>query len=549
MVVGEIFVRIYNLIPDFKLDEPKKVCADLLDFLKDKSAAITGFETVNSKKPIIPTKPKVNGDLIVDLSDLEWDYHSKSSGNQLSIIEQGEMVLDAVTNVLINNPGTEVIFIGQMALISQFLRSHQHPTIQMKVLKILSITASNKECINDIAASFQLGTLLVLLNKLQKSSEIILKTMIALSANGNIVKLLLEFGGLIYILNIFCDSNLSSEIRCLASELLSKLQNDKLTGPRWTRFIIRYLPPIFSEAIRDNSTTSIQLFDSTTENPELKWNDEIRNLVKNHLKTSVEKLMIAQLSDPTSKWIPPPGDGTLYQSTVDGEIIVGGIYIRLYNLNPSWTVRHPKQFSTELMEKVLELMQKPNDNLQPITQALCSLFHYHPSTADSIPAQGYLPQFCNAMSSTNPLVSKTALMIMDQLATNTYCADSLSTQPIIKGLFICMKQQPTLIGEAAHALKFLMKRCTSELAQQLLTTGIIPYLLELLSSNLPVSNPGAAKAEIVDALKSATKDLQHGEEINEILNKSPIWVEYKDQRHDLFLPASRTQAIMGMFFL
>ena len=545
LVVGEIFVRIYNLQPEFKLDEPKKVCIDLLDFLKEKAQTITGFAASDSKKPTVPAKPK-NPDLIVDLSDLEW-VDVKASGSQITVIEQGEMVLDALANVLLNNPGIEIILIGQFSLISQFLRAHQYPNIQAKALKILSIAASNKECINDIAASFQLGSLLVLLSKLQKSANVIFRILIALSTTGNVVKLLLEYGGLVYTLNIFCDEKTTNETRTLASELLSKLQSDKLTGPRWTRFIIRYLPPIFADSIRDNPANAVQMFDSTTENPELIWNDDIKGNVRRSIKESVDKLVVAQLSDPNAKWNPPAGEEVLYKSTIEGEIIVGGVYIRLFNTNPNWTVRHPKQFATELMEKVLELMQSPNKHLEQITTALVALFQYHPSTADQIPAQGYLPQFCSAMTSNNPLTSKTALLILDQLATNTYCADSLGTLPIVKGILICMKQQPSLIGEAAHALKFLTKRCTSELAQQFISTGIIQYLLELLGTNLnQVNNPGAAKAEIVDALKAVARDLQYGEAINDILNKSSIWAEYRDQRHDLFLPSSRNQAITGM---
>jgi hypothetical protein len=38
----------------------------------------------------------------------------------------------------------------------------------------------------------------------------------------------------------------------LSAELLAKLQADKLTGPKWTRFMIRYLPCIFADSLRDN---------------------------------------------------------------------------------------------------------------------------------------------------------------------------------------------------------------------------------------------------------------------------------------------------------
>ena len=81
-----------------------------------------------------------------------------------------------------------------------------------------------------------------------------MRTLIALASNGNVVKALLDFGGLLYILEVLCSDRTEKPevLRLLAAELLAKLQADKLTGPRWTRFIIRYLPPIFADSLRDS---------------------------------------------------------------------------------------------------------------------------------------------------------------------------------------------------------------------------------------------------------------------------------------------------------
>lgn len=63
-----------------------------------------------------------------------------------------------------------------------------------------------------------------------------------------------------------------------------------------------------------------------------------------------------------------------------------------------------------------------------------------------------------------------------------------------------------------------------------------------------VNNPSAAKAEIADALKFCCREPQFGERISAILQRSNIWAQYKDQRHDLFLPTlTQTQAITGKF--
>lgn len=43
------------------------------------------------------------------------------------------------------------------------------------------------------------------------------------------------------------------------------------------------------------------------------------------------------------------------------------------------------------------------------------------------------------------------------------------------------------------------------------------------------------KAQIVAALKAMTHNLNYGDRVAHILNGSPIWAEFKDQKHDLFI--------------
>ncbi|KAI1707730.1 dnaJ domain-containing protein [Ditylenchus destructor] len=566
LVVGDIFVRIYNSQPEFKLYEPKKVCMDLLEFLRTNAAELLG---PSIPKPL--AKPPPANDDLIDLSDWEapavdWGVGKaeKAPGNQMLLKDKIQMVMEALRNVLLMNSGVEILLIGHFELVFRFLRAHHLAEVQLKTLHIVSISTRNKECINDIAScmvsgSIQLPLLLVLLVKLPKATELILRSLIALVSNVSMVKEMITYGGLIYILDIFTDSNGStggSESRrqpagrMLAAELLAKLQSDQLTGPRWSRFIERYLPPIFAESLKDNPSAAIQMFDSTTENPELIWNESTRQNVKQILSKSLEQLVGLQKVNPSHKWDEANVlKECAYDSVVKNELIVGGIFLRLFIASPSWTVRHPKRFATELIERLLELMKVQNGQkeLEQVTKAIVLLFSHHPSTADQIPAQGYLPQFCQAMQSANQNGSRSALLVLNQLTENTNCCNALGSLPILKSLFVCMKQQPNLVRESAHSLKLLLKDCSTDLAEQMLSSGILNYLLELLASSLPgVENPAAAKAEIVDALKSCCRDLQYGDKIAGILNRSNVWAQYKDQRHDLFLPAtSQIQAITG----
>uniref|UniRef100_A0A0N4Z1M3 J domain-containing protein n=1 Tax=Parastrongyloides trichosuri TaxID=131310 RepID=A0A0N4Z1M3_PARTI len=522
LIVGEIFVRIYNEQPNFVLYEPKNVLMDFIGFLDLELINLKNINNINNKK----------------------------SGNNLRIEKKIEMVLESVINVLTNNQGIEILLIGNLHIIFDFLNLSTYPNIQNLALKIISIAAGSKECVTEISQINKLPKLFILLKELPNSTEILLQLLLALSGNGNIVKDSLEYGGLLYILSILCDQSKISVCRNLAAELLSKLQTDKLTGPRWARFIIRYLPPIFTDSLRDSPSGAILMFDSNNENPELIWNDDVRSNVKKLINDELNEFYKKQIIDEGIKWstIINTNQRCAYENILNGEILVGGIFIRLFISNPSWSVRHPKQFATELMERVLELMNKPTEELEIMTKALCLLIMNHPTTADQIPTQGYLPQFVIGMKSNHIESTKSALIILSNLVENNYCCDSLSNQNnLIIGILHCMKiTNNENIGEAGHALKYLLKRNSNLLAGQVLNSGIVNYLLTVLGDPLNgVENSSAAKAEIVDALKAVILDLQYGDKINDILKGNPIWSQYKDQRHDLFLPTSRTQAIMG----
>lgn len=393
---------------------------DFLDFLKKNIDQLLGLSPKTNgiqAPPKPPTQKKKPSDALIDLEDDEGDpplinwgvnnaaASSKNSANQIPLNEQVEMVLDALNNVLLHNAGIEFLLIGQFEMLFKYLRLNHLPKVQLKTLAVISKAANNKECVTDISHSFQLPLLLMLLVKPKECKHIapnspvlnvlavetILRTLIALTSNREVVRSLLDFGGLLYVLQILCaDRSEQPEVlRLLAAELLAKLQADQLTGPRWTRFIIRYLPPIFADSLRDSPASAIQMFDSNTENPELIWNDSIRQKVKQLVGQQLQELLVAQSRDVSAKWsvninANQSEEPTAYSTAIENELIVGGVFIRLFNQNPGWNVRHPKQFATELMEAVLELMQRPNKNLEPITTALVSLIANHPGTADQV---------------------------------------------------------------------------------------------------------------------------------------------------------------------
>ena len=49
-------------------------------------------------------------------------------------------------------------------------------------------------------------------------------------------------------------------------------------------------------------------------------------------------------------------------SDVQGELVIGGVFLRLFIANPGWVLRKPREFLTELMEKWTQLtsQQQPD---------------------------------------------------------------------------------------------------------------------------------------------------------------------------------------------
>lgn len=52
------------------------------------------------------------------------------------------------------------------------------------------------------------------------------------------------------------------------------------------------------------------------------------------------------------------------------------------------------------------------------------------------------------------------------------------------------------------------------------------------------------KAQIVAALKAMTHNLSFGDKVSHILNSNPIWAEFRDQKHDLFITDSNIRGYL-----
>jgi DnaJ family protein C protein 13 len=138
---------------------PKEFTIDLLDFLKKSASYVTSL----------------NGNTTL----------TKKDHQHLKCIV---MSLEALKNIIKNNPGVEIQCIGHFKLLFTLSSCNNFKPIQKAALEIINNVTKNQECVNDIAANEVILHLILCLNSLKDSQLLILETLYALMSTTKIVK-------------------------------------------------------------------------------------------------------------------------------------------------------------------------------------------------------------------------------------------------------------------------------------------------------------------------------------------------------------------------
>uniref|UniRef100_A0A3B3WFR4 J domain-containing protein n=1 Tax=Poecilia mexicana TaxID=48701 RepID=A0A3B3WFR4_9TELE len=433
--------------------------------------------------------------------------------------------------------------IGHFKLLFSLLRVHGAGRVQQLVLEVVNTVTSNQECVSNIAESLVLSNLLLLLHSLPSSRQMVLETLHALTSNTKIIKEAMAKGALIYLLDLFCNCT-HPQVRTQTAELFSKMTSDKLVGPKVRLTLMRFLPGVFMDAMRDNAEAAVQIFEGTHENPELIWNDTSREKVSTTVREMMLEHFKQQKDNPDVNW-KLPDDFTVAYGAGQGEVEVGGVFLRIFIAQPGWVLRKPRDFLVSLLETLSELLEKnsPNgESLETVTTAAVCLFSTQSHLADQVPPLGHLPRILAALNHKNNAVPKSSIRLIHVLSDNELCVRSMASLETIGPLMAGMKSRADMAGLACEALNRMFQKEQTELVAQALRVELVPYLLKLLEGIglETLENPSATKAQIVKALKSMTRSLQYGEQVNEILARSSVWSAFKDQKHDLFISESQT---------
>ena len=447
LVVGNIFVRIYNEQPEFQLEEPKRFAVDLLEFLNGQAqylyslmsmTAAAGKVTGNNQTSI-----RENNGVKPNSSD-RTDPSSPSPADRLRL---SEMALEALANVMKHNKGVDIQCIGHFKLIFFLLRLEACPRIQEMSLQVLNNVTGSAECVDDIAANNVLVNLFQPLYSSLIQPPVIqgvgaheyqptlcLSILHSLMGDTRLVKECIHYNGITCLLFIFCCEK-DEDVRKSAADVLCKMTADKLMGPKVRIAVARFLPEIFLDAMKNSSETTIRMYENSHENPELIWNETSRDNLSKHLQQLAKQHSEHLKQSPETPWRSPQdeaasssilinGGSTSNQSSTNlqNELVISGIYIRLFIANPGWVLRKPREFLIDLIENILQLMnskENNNEKLESLTTALVKLLEAQPPLAEIVPATGYISRILSSLSTAGSAMQKPCVLILHELSRYT----------------------------------------------------------------------------------------------------------------------------------
>lgn len=169
------------------------------------------------------------------------------------------------------------------------------------------------------------------------------------------------------------------------------MTSDKLSGPKVRITVCKFLPAVFLDAMIDSPSISAQMLESEHEHPELIWNEKTRERVSSTVRRMADNFYKNQMQDPNYQWKDPD----MLAEISTSELVVSGVYLRLYAANPGWTLRRPRQFLSDLLDFIVENANRsgtPKEILDTASTALVGFLNNSPHMADAVPVLGHIPK-------------------------------------------------------------------------------------------------------------------------------------------------------------
>ena len=247
----------------------------------------------------------------------------------------------------------------------------------------------------------------------------------SLSASPSIATKLVRSSGWLELLGIMAGYETFTkrfESRLGAAKTLSRLLWDTNTGPFADPLLQRFLPPALVVVLKEEGPdVMLKLFDQDSETPELIWNGTMRNQLRGALAEQLDSFVKGRVEPDADmpEFLLSQGAGAKYKN-LEGELYIGGVYVRLFLKEPTFNLRDPTSFLEKLMirwshelDMITEtvgrgrdheptsgkgaIMEAQQDTLQLVTSASVYLCKVRDSLCDKLAQWGYMAQSVSKM--------------------------------------------------------------------------------------------------------------------------------------------------------
>ncbi|KAH9580066.1 DnaJ domain [Trypanosoma melophagium] len=503
LIVGSIFVRLYNEQPNFSIEDPAAFCAAMIKFLN-------------------------------------YQLNNNSSTGVILVVE-------AMKNILIAYPNKDVTTtIEQNVNLLLKWFSYNDITLILKTSELLEKVSHHLNCLEAIGKCDTAVTEVIL--GINRGGEVVEPSCVSFLrvalSNCGVVQQALDHGLYAVLLRILATSSLQ-ECKEDVCACLAKGFSDKLCGPKLFLRASKLIPSVFLDMMKESSVNACQLLTTWQETPELVWNKE-RKARFVEICTACQSDIFELLEhDPTAYWKIP--ENILAESGEDLQI--GGVYLKLYLSQPGWSVRKPKEFLLALLEKFVAECGKPIENINTemivlIADAGLRLLQTSPVLADHLFSLGYAQKLFELLESKQEIVAGNALKWVHEECGSRICVESFAGFDPVASLLAYMKaglpQLPLLMDTMERLLSRSSER--ANMIRLALQNQLPQHLLELLEVGVTPQtcgdqSPAAVRALIIKVLKTmaSVEDPVYGVKLDAILAESRVWSKYKDQSHELFL--------------
>jgi len=235
-------------------------------------------------------------------------------------------------------------------------------------------------------------------------------------------------------------------------------------------------------------------------------------------------------------------DFAVEYSCLQEEVNVGGIYLRLFLQNPNYNIRKPEKFVETLFgtHETLSRMEGMAKDLGTICTCVLTILKVKVVLCDHVANLGYVERLMEEQNLVTSHGRKGMLKYMLLLANSaTACEKFARDGGGLKTMMTIFENNKGDRKECLDVVRRMMcgakVSVRTELTAQLEEQGYIEAIMSMLQQK---DTPMPTKVAGVEVLKEMLQDEDEStaDAVKSKLDAHPEWAEYRDMKHDLFVP-------------